>query len=84
MLENVDFVISNNDLQFVEHSVNEVLEGNRIEIIINIYEGSKQTVERINIKGNNVTNETVIRGELLIDEGDPFNNLKIRKNLLQS
>ena len=81
LLENVDFVISNNDLQFVEHSVNEVLEGNRIEIIINIYEGSKQTVERINIKGNNVTNETVIRGELLIDEGDPFNNLKLEKSI---
>ena len=81
LLENVDFVIADNDLQFVEHSVNEVLEGNKIEIIINIYEGSKQTVERINIKGNNITNETVIRGELLIDEGDPFNKLKLEKSI---
>ena len=28
-------------------------------------------VQRINITGNNVTNEDVIRGELILDEGDP-------------
>ena len=32
----------------------------------NIFEGEKNLVERINITGNNVTNEDVIRGELII------------------
>ena len=40
-------------------------------------------MERINILGNNVTNESVIRGELLLDEGDPFTNLKLKKSISQ-
>ena len=39
------------------------------------------SVERINILGNNITNESVIRGELLIDEGDPFTNLNLDKSI---
>ena len=38
-------------------------------------------VERINILGNNITNESVIRGELLLDEGDPFTKLKLNKSV---
>ena len=37
--------------------------------------------ERINITGNNVTNEDVIRGELILDEGDPFVNLSLKKSI---
>ena len=32
-------------------------------------------IERINIFGNNVTRESVIRNQLEIDEGDPFNEI---------
>ena len=32
----------------------------------------KVLVERINISGNNITNEDVIRSELILDEGDPY------------
>ena len=38
--------------------------------MFDIYEGEKITVEKINILGNNVTNEKVIRSELILDEGD--------------
>ena len=31
--------------------------------------------------GNNVTNESVIRAELLLDEGDPFTNLNLDKSI---
>ena len=37
-----------------------------INIKFNIFEGEKVLVERINIIGNNITNEDVIRGELII------------------
>ncbi len=80
-LDEVDSLIANNDLQFIEHSVNEIIDNDTIEIQINIFEGSKQLVERINVTGNTITNESVIRGELLIDEGDPFNNLKLEKSI---
>ena len=81
ILDEVDLLISNNDLQFVEHSVNEIIEGDNIEIQINIFEGKKQLVEKINILGNTVTDESVIRSELLLDEGDPFNNLKLEQSI---
>ena len=81
LLDSVDYIISNNDLQFIEHSVNEVLSDSTIEVVINIFEGAKKTVERINIKGNNVTNESVIRGQLLLDEGDPFSTVKLDKSI---
>ena len=38
-------------------------------------------VERINITGNNITNENVIRAELLLDEGDPFTSLNLNKSI---
>ena len=81
LLDEVDLLISTNDLQFIEHSVNEILEGDNIEVKINIYEGEKLSVEKINIIGNSVTDESVIRAELLIDEGDPFNKLKLDKSI---
>jgi outer membrane protein insertion porin family len=81
LLDELDTLIANNDLQFIEHSVNEILENDSIEIKINIYEGKKELVEKINIIGNTVTDESVIRAEFLLDEGDPFNNLKLDQSI---
>ena len=81
LLDSLDLIIASNNLQFVEHSVSETIEGDGIQIKLNITEGKKETVERINIKGNSVTNENVIRSELLVDEGDPFNNLKLDQSI---
>ena len=81
LLDEIDLLISKNDLQFIEHSVNEIIENENIEIKINIYEGRKELVERINIFGNTVTEESVIRSELLLDEGDPVNQLKLDQSI---
>ena len=81
LLDEVDLVISKNDIQFVEHSVSEIIVDDNIEVKINIFEGEKLLVEKINIKGNSVTNESVIRSELIIDEGDPFNSLKLKQSI---
>ena len=34
-----------------------------------------------NIAGNNITNEAVIRGELTLDEGDPFTKVALDKSI---
>ena len=81
LLEEIDEVIAKNNLQFVEHNVKETIKDDLIEIKFNIYESEKVLVERINIKGNNITNENVIRGELLIDEGDPYTLLNLKKSI---
>ena len=81
ILDEIDEIIEKNNLQFVEHQVQETIENNTISLTFNIKEGEKILVERINILGNNVTNETVIRGELELDEGDPFTELGLDKTI---
>ena len=81
LLDSLDELISNADMQFVEHSVNEIIEDGDIQVKINIFEGSKNLIERINIKGNTITTETVIRSTLTVDEGDPLNNIKLDKSI---
>ena len=72
ILDEIEIIVTNNNLQFIEQSVTEKKDGNNINLIFNIYEGEKFLVERINILGNNITDEAVIRGELILDEGDPL------------
>ena len=81
LLEELDRLIEYNNLQFVEHNVKEDIKNNSINITLNIFEGPRNLVERINITGNNVTNEDVIRGELILDEGDPFVKLSLEKSI---
>lgn len=81
LLENIDEIIEINNLQFVEHNVQETVEDDGISIKFNIFEGERVLVERINVLGNNITDESVIRGELLLDEGDPFTNLGLQKSV---
>ncbi len=83
LLEDIDEIIDNNTLQFVEHNVQEIISGDSINVIFNIFEGEKVLVERINITGNNITNEDVIRSELVLDEGDPFTNLSLEKSIAE-
>lgn len=81
ILEEIDLIISNNNLQFVEHNVQEQIRDDSIDITFNIFEGEKELVERINIKGNTVTNEDVIRSELIVDEGDPLTMINLEKSI---
>ena len=83
LLDELDFIINNEDLQFIEHNVNEILKDDTIELIINVIEGQKVIVEKIDIIGNSVTNESVIRSGLLLDEGDPYSKVKVDKSLAQ-
>ena len=83
LLDELDLIIGNEDLQFIEHNVNEIVKDETIEIIINVLEGQKIIVEKIEILGNSVTNETVIRSGLLIDEGDPYSKVKVDKSIAQ-
>ena len=81
ILEDLDSLVEINNIQFVEHNVEEIIEGDKINIVINIFEGEKDLIERINVFGNNITSEDVIRGELIVDEGDPFSKLNVEKSI---
>ena len=83
LLDELDELIVKNNLQFVEHNVQEILESDSINIVFNVFEGEKTLVERINITGNDITNEDVIRGELVLDEGDPFTKINLDKSIAE-
>jgi outer membrane protein insertion porin family len=81
VLSKIDKLSEQKELQFINHNVLETLDENGIQVQINIFEGDKFIIERINIVGNAVTNDSVIRSELLVDEGDPFSVLLINKSI---
>ena len=55
-------------------------ESKTVDITFEINEGPKVYVERINIKGNTTTLDKVIRRELRIAEGDPFNKVSVNRS----
>lgn len=81
VLEKIDKLTERKELQFVNHNVLETLDGDGVEVKINIFEGKKVIVERINIVGNTVTNDSVIRSEMIVDEGDPFSILLVNRSI---
>ena len=81
ILDELDNLIESNNLQFANHSVEEIIGDGKISLIFNIREGDIVLVERINILGNSITKEEVIRSELKLDEGDPFTELNLNKSI---
>jgi outer membrane protein insertion porin family len=75
ILKEIDKIVLNEQFEFLESTVNESIEDNLINLTFDIGESEKFYVEKINILGNNVTREEVIRNNFLVDEGDAFNEL---------
>ena len=61
---------------FIKENINE----NKLNIDFIIEEADKFFVEKINIFGNNITRENVIRNQLELDEGDPFSEILTNKS----
>jgi len=81
VLDEIDKLSEQKELQFINHNVEETLSDSNVEVKINIFEGEKVLIERINIVGNSVTNDSVIRSALIVDEGDPFSTLLVNKSI---
>ena len=62
-------------------TVEEKIVDNKIDLLFSISETEKIFVKKINILGNNITQENVIRNQLEVDEGDPFNEILFKKSL---
>jgi len=52
-----------------------------INVIILLSDGQKSLIDKINIQGNSITEEKVIRDSLTISEGDQLNSSKIKKSV---
>ena len=76
-----DFTLKN-DFVFLNASYKKIIKNkNKIDIIINLEDLDKVFVERINILGNFITDEKVIRNNLIVDEGDPYNEILFDKSI---
>ena len=81
ILNEIDKIVLNEQFEFLKSSVSEQIQDDQISLTFNIAESEKFYVEKINIFGNNVTREDVIRNNLVVDEGDAFNELLQTKSL---
>ncbi len=81
LVELINETVISEQFESVEATVSETIIENKIDMIFEIKESEKFFVERINIFGNNVTDEKVIRNQLIIDEGDPFNEILKTKSI---
>jgi outer membrane protein insertion porin family len=75
ILKEIDKIVLNEQFEFLNSTVNESIEDDLINLTFDISESEKFYVGKINILGNNVTREEVIRNNFLVDEGDAFNEL---------
>jgi len=81
ILDQIDEISINEQYQSIKASVEENIIDNKLNLTFKIEETEKFYVKKINILGNNVTEETVIRNNLEIDEGDPYNEILINKSI---
>ena len=81
IVEKIERITINEQYESIKANVNEKIVSNKININFKIEETEKFFVERINILGNNITLESVIRNQIEIDEGDPFNQILYAKSL---
>ena len=81
ILEEIDQITLLEQFQSINANVIEDIDSNKINLNFLIEETESIFVERINILGNNVTKESVIRNNLEIDEGDPYNEILTNKSI---
>ena len=81
ILYEIDMVALNNNYDFVSATYDEeIIDNNKINLNINLKDTEKFYIEKVNIVGNSITSERVIRNQLIADEGDPFNDILVNKS----
>ena len=82
IVDDIDKIALKNEFIFVNTKYNlTIIEKNRINVDFIFENLEKFYVERINIFGNFITEEKVIRNSLIIDEGDAFSDILFDKSL---
>ena len=80
ILDTIDLIVLSEQFESVNAKVEEQIVDDKINLTFKILENEKFIVERINIYGNNITRENVIRNNLDIDEGDFYNEILTKKS----
>ena len=82
ILDEIDQIALSEQFEFIDAEVEETIVGlNKLDFTVIVKETDKFYVERINIYGNNITREKVIRDSFIVDEGDAFNEILHNKTI---
>jgi len=81
ILDEIDTITTLEQYKFIKANVTENIKDNLINLKFTVEESEKIFVDRINITGNTITAENVIRNQLLLDEGDPFSEILVTKSI---
>ena len=82
ILKEIDKIVLTKEFEFINAKYDEVItEKNKINLNIKLEETEKTYVEKINIYGNYITDENVIRNSLIVDERDAYNQILINKSI---
>ncbi len=82
ILKEIDNIALSKQFEFITAKYNEkIIDNNKIDLNIKINESEKIYVNRVKVFGNYSTQENVIRNTLLIDEGDPFNEILLNNSI---
>jgi outer membrane protein insertion porin family len=81
ILDEIDLITTNEEFKSSNAFAQQNIDLDKLNIDFIIEEGETFFIERINIFGNNVTRESVIRNQLEIDEGDPYNEILANKSI---
>ncbi len=82
VINEIDKISVSRLYDFIDATIEiEEIGDNKLNLSFSVIESEKFFVNSINIFGNNITEEKVIRNQLEVDEGDPFNKLLNAKSL---
>ena len=81
IVEKIETITVNEQYESIKATLQEKIVSDKININFKVEETEKFFIEKINIFGNNITRESVIRNQIEIDEGDPFNQILYAKSL---
>ena len=80
ILDQIDAITIEDEFKSVKATVEENIVESKLNIDFIIEESERFLVEKINIFGNNITRENVIRNQLVLDEGDLYNEILAKKS----
>ena len=80
ILDEIDLIVLSDQFETINAVVNESFDFDKINLEFTIKESNKFIVEKINIFGNNITRENVIRNNIILAEGDIYNDILTKKS----
>jgi len=81
ILDEIEEIAVNEEFSSIKAGVNENISSDKIDLEFALLELDPSYLTRINIYGNNITEETVIRNQIIVDEGDPYNEILLSKSI---